>query len=145
MDNNILQEANKFVRAILLGTVVESFGVSNQNHFIEFRNDFDEDILLNIDTEIQLYPEFKIQGITLDEYKLLVFNRLNLQKIKDVGCSSNADLNISFENGYELRILGKPLDETTDEPWQLSNKKAIGSEDGKLIIALSNNGFAIWQ
>lgn len=145
MDNNILQEANKFVKAILLGTVVESFGILNQNHFIEFRNDFDEDVLLNIDTEMQLYPELELQGITLDEYKLLVMNRLNLQRVKDVSCSLNADLNISFENGYELKIFGKPLDETTDEPWQISNKKVIGSGGGKLIIALSNNGFAMWQ
>lgn len=145
MDNNILIEANRFVKTMLIGTTVESFGVMNQNHFIEFRNNFDEDLLLIIDSEIQLSPELEILEINVDEYKLLAFNKLNLQKVKDVECFLNADLEIFFENGYKFKVLGIPVDETTNEPWQLKNKKAIGIEEGKLLIALNGNGFAIWQ
>ncbi|WP_400190737.1 hypothetical protein [Hymenobacter sp. B81] len=136
-----LAAANALCQSILLNSYVESYGVSHQVPFIEFRQDGKPDAWLSIDTRLSLGPYENPQGMTTDELVLLYMHQINLQRVTAVGCSAQADLQLQFENGLMLTLHGDAAD--TVEPWQLSSGLPT-NEGGRLIIALSGGGYAIW-
>jgi hypothetical protein len=141
--NKVVEEANNILKLMLTNTCVESFGLLHQLYFIEFRNEKGEDILLTMDSEVNIFPNLTIKGLDEDEYKLLCLKRLNLLKVIEVNCNFNSDLEFCFEGNLTFKILGSPEDKSITEPWQVTDKKVL-EEGGRLIIALNGNGYAIW-
>ncbi len=135
--NNLLQQA-------LIGAAVESFGLSHQFPFIEFRDNGPEDHVLSIDTEVTSNVTFnETIGLTQQEQMLLLFNRVNLRYVTQVACDEQANLVLTFDNDVQLRFAGSPQ-EYVAEPWQIASK-ASSDEGGYLLIAFHAGGYAIWD
>jgi hypothetical protein len=79
--------ANLLLQRALCRSTVESFGLSHQIHFLEFRDD-------------------EALGLTADERRLLVFNRVNLRNVTRVACDDEVNLFLDFDNGAQLRFAG---------------------------------------
>jgi hypothetical protein len=136
--------ANKLLQQALGGAAVESFGLSHQIPFLEFRDDGPQDHVLSIDTEVESNIVFEdILGLTKEEKMLLLFNRVNLRFVTRIACDDDANLVIGFDNGMQLRFTGSPKEETV-EPWQLSSR-ADFETGGYLLIATYAGGYAIWD
>ncbi|OGX87959.1 hypothetical protein [Hymenobacter coccineus] len=136
--------ANLLLQRALARSAVESFGLSHQIHFLEFRDDGPEDHVLSIDTDMTSNVGFdEALGLTADERLLLVFNRVNLRNVTRVACDDEANLFLDFDNGVQLRFAGTSLDGY--EPWQLGSRTPLDEPSGYLLIAQSGGGYAIWD
>jgi hypothetical protein len=136
--------ANKLLQQALGSAAVESFGLSHQIPYLEFRADGPEDHVLSIDTEVESNIVFEdMLGLTQEEKMLLLFNRVNLRFVTHIACDDHANLIIGFDNGVQLRFTGSPKEETT-EPWQLGSR-ADFETGGYLLIATYAGGYAIWD
>lgn len=136
--------ANTLLQQALGSAAVESFGLSHQILFLEFRDDGPEDHVLSIDTEVESNIVFEdILGLTKEEKTLLLFNRVNLRFVTRIACDDDANLVIEFDNGVHLRFTGSPKEETA-EPWQLGSR-ADFETGGYLLIATYAGGYAIWD
>ncbi|UOR04058.1 hypothetical protein MUN82_14020 [Hymenobacter aerilatus] len=133
--------ANRLVRKLLLNTSVESFGIMHQMPLVHFRNEHGNDMVLCFDSPILFHPE---HGPCTDsnEYLLIGMNRVNLKMVVDATCTAASDLEVYFEDGSWFRISG--TSEDGNEPWQLSDGLPV-DEDGTLIIAQTEGGYAIWN
>jgi hypothetical protein len=136
--------ANKLLQQALGSATVESFGLSHQIPFLEFRADGPEDHVLSIDTEVESNIVFAdMLGLTQEEKMLLLFNRVNLRFVTHIACDDHANLVVGFDNGVQLRFTGSPKEETT-EPWQLGSR-ADFETGGYLLIATYAGGYAMWD
>lgn len=136
--------ANLLLQRALGRSAVESFGLSHQIHFLEFRDDQPEDHLLSIDTDMTSNIGFdEALGLTADERRLLVFNRVNLRSVTRVACDDEANLFLDFDNGVHLRFAGTSADGY--EPWQLGSRMPLDEPGGYLLIAQCGGGYAIWD
>ena len=136
--------ANLLLQRALGRSAVESFGLSHQTHFLEFRDDETDDHMLSIDTDMTANVGFdEAFGLTADERLLLVFNRVNLRTVTRVACDDEANLFLNFDNGVHLRFAG--TSEDGYEPWQLGNGRPLDEPGGYLLIAQSGGGYAIWE
>ena len=136
--------ANLLLQRALGRSAVESFGLSHQIHFLEFRDTGPDDHLLSVDTEMTTNVGFnEAFGLTADERLLLVFNRVNLRGVTRVACDDEANLFIDFDNGVHLRFAGTSVDGY--EPWQLGSRTPLDEPGGYLLIAQCGGGYAIWE
>jgi hypothetical protein len=136
--------ANLLLQRALIRSAVESFGLSHQTYFLEFRDDETEDHMLSIATDMTATVVFdEALGLTADERLLLVFNRVNLRTVTRVACDDAANLSLDFDNGVQLRFAG--TSGHGYEPWQLGNGLPLGEPGGYLLIAQSGGGYAIWE
>ncbi|OUJ73065.1 hypothetical protein [Hymenobacter crusticola] len=117
MDNNrasVTEAANRVARTLLIGTSVESFGVSHQIPFIEFRNSQGEDIYLSIQANMLFHPRPQ-EHLSVEEQMLLGMNSVNLKKVIDAFCLESSDLEVHFEDGSWFQVSGTSDDGY--EPW----------------------------
>lgn len=136
--------ANLLLQRALGHSAVESFGLSHQIHFLEFRDDEPSDHTLSIDTDMTSNVGFDEGfGLTADERLLLVFNRVNLRYVTRVACDDEANLFLDFDNGVQLRFAGTSADGY--EPWQLGSQTPLNEPGGYLLIAQCGGGYAIWD
>ena len=137
--------ANALLQKALLGAAVESFGLSHQIPFLEFRDSVPEDHTLSIETDLTSNVDFDpALGLTADEKMLLVFNRVNLRYVTRVACDDHANLFLEFDNGVHLRFAGTPQ-EATSEPWEVASGKPLEEPGGYMVIATYDGGYAIWD
>ena len=142
LPTDIIVVANSIVKALLLNTCVESFGVMHQGHFMLFRNDQADNMELYIGSDIIFHPQ-RHEELNRDERILLGMNSVNLKRVTNAYCTDKADLEVHFEDGSWLRVLGTTED--SYEPWQLSDGESVG-EGGTLLIASSGDlSYAIWK
>ncbi|QIL77147.1 hypothetical protein [Hymenobacter sp. HDW8] len=137
----VVEIANRIVNALLLNSSVESFGISHQVPFIEFRNDRAGDVQLYFDSDIKFSSEREVD-LSEEERLLVGMNSINLKLITATYCNEFADLQVFFEDGSWFKINGASKDEY--EPWQLSNGTSV-NDGGTLLIAQSGGGYAIWD
>lgn len=138
------QEANKLIKELISNAAVESFGLSHQVLFLEFRDNFHGDSILSIETDIKSNQKFDEKlNLTEDEKILLLFNRINLCNVVDVQCDDEANLTVAFDNGVQLHFSGRPLDKSS-EPWQLASHDSVDM-GGRMVIATYAGGYAIWD
>lgn len=136
--------ANLLLQRALGRSAVESFGLSHQIHFLEFRDDGPADHMLSIDTDMTSNIGFdEALGLTAEERLLLVFNRINLRNVTRVTCDDEANLFLDFDNGVQLRFAGTSVDGY--EPWQLGSRTPLEEPGGYLLIAQCGGGYAIWN
>ena len=67
--DNVLY-ANAIVQKLLLGSYIESYGISHQVYFIDFRNDSSESRLV-FDTDLQISPALDNDKLTISEQILI--------------------------------------------------------------------------
>ncbi|WP_211617701.1 hypothetical protein [Hymenobacter psychrotolerans] len=97
---------------------------------------------LYISSDMIFYPQ-QHEQLSLDERILLGMNSVNLKRVVDAWCTTNADLEVHFEDGSWFRIIG--TSEDGYEPWQLSDGGDV-AEGGILLIASSgDSSYAIWH
>lgn len=136
--------ANLLLQRALGRSAVESFGLSHQIHFLEFRDDEPNDHVLSIDTDMSSNVSFDGDpGFTADEQRLLVFNRINLRTVTRVVCDDEANLFLDFDNGVQFRFAGTSAEGY--EPWQLGSRMPLDEPGGYLLIAQCGGGYAIWD
>lgn len=144
--NRNTNAANAILNRELLGAAVESFGLSHQFLYIEFRDDIPEDHTLSIDTEIiSSNLDFDYSGLSEEERALILFSRINLQRIIKIQCNDAGTLTIDFANGRCLIFNGVPTDKTCAEPWQIGKGNPSETQDHYLVIANRDGGYAIWD
>ena len=145
--NSNTEAADALLKRELLGAVVESFGLSHQFLYIEFRDDTPEDHTLSVDTEIfSNNLDFDSSGLSDDEQALILFSRVNLQRVTGIQCSDTGGLTIDFDNGRSLIFSGTPTDKTCVEPWQIGKGNPAESQDHYLVIAnCGGGGYTIWN
>ena len=137
--------ANILLQKALGRAAVESFGLSHQVHYLEFRDDGPDDHILSIDTEMSSNVVFdEAMGLTEEEKMLLLFNRVNLRFVTHVSCDDRANLFLEFDSGIQLKFAGKPK-EATSEPWQIASRIPIEEAGGYMVIATYDGGYAIWD
>jgi hypothetical protein len=140
----VTSAANKLLQQALNGAAVESFGLSHQFPFLEFRDNGPDDHVLTLDTEVTSNVTFdEAFGLTQQEQLLLLFNRVNLRYVTQVACDEQANLILTFDNGVQLRFSGSPQEYTT-EPWEIASRASL-DEGGYHLIALHAGGYAIWD
>ena len=138
--------ANALLKRELLGAAVESFGLTHQFLYIEFRDDTPEDHMLSIDTEIFSNDlDFDSSSLSDDERALVLFNRVNLKRITGIQCDDAGTLTIEFDNGRSLVFSGTPTDETCVEPWQIGKSNPAESQNHYLVIVNHSGGYTIWN
>ncbi len=142
-NEEVIGYVNNIISKLLVGASVESYGILHQMRFIDFRNP-QGDIRIIIDSELEIFPEINIEGLTIEQKDLLILNQVNLKQIKKVECSVFADIVFTYTDETVLKISGTPIDETTEEPWQLTNQKEINDNNYILIIALREGGYTVW-
>ncbi|MBH8567314.1 hypothetical protein KB206_00345 [Microvirga sp. STS02] len=136
--------ANLLLQRALGRSAVESFGLSHQTPFLEFRDDEPADHMLSIDTDMTSNVSFdESLSLTADERRLLIFNRVNLRSVTRVACDDDGNLFLDFDNGVQLRFAGTSAEGY--EPWQLGNGMPLHEPGGYLLIAQSGGGYAIWD
>lgn len=136
--------ANLLLQRALGRSAVESFGLSHQIHFLEFRDDEANDHMLSIDTNMTSNVDLgEALGLTADERLLLVFNRINLRYVTRATCDGEANLFLEFDNGVYLRFAGTSVDGY--EPWQLGSRTPLNEPGGYLLIAQCGGAYAIWD
>jgi hypothetical protein len=135
--------ANRLIQDKLLGSNVESFGLSHQFLTLTFRDKNTDDHTIWIDTEVTSKSS-PFQGFNLDEIgaSLLLFNSVNLKEVVATQCNDEATLEIQFDNGIHLFFAGSPADESTSEPWSISTEK---NNDVPSIIATHGGGYIIFE
>ena len=144
--NSNTKAVNAILNRELLGAVVESFGLSHQFLYIEFRDDTPEDHTLSIDTEISSNNlDFDCSDLSENELALILFSRINLQKTVKIQCNDAGTLTIDFANGRNLIFSGIPTDKTCAEPWQIGKGNPSETQDHYLVIANHGGGYAIWD
>ncbi|WP_426490458.1 hypothetical protein [Hymenobacter sp. 102] len=130
-------DVDRLLHELLIGTSVESFGVSLTTPFIDFRDtNADEIIHLHFDADIVFYPSSRCQ-LTKEELMLVGMNSIHLKRVVKVNCTDSYDLEIQLEGGTWFKICG---DADGYEPWRIS--KGLG----KVFIEpyLGGGGCAIW-
>ena len=138
------QAANTLLQTVLSKAWVESFGLSHQFFFLEFRDDAGEDHQLNIDTEVTSnYCWDERSTLSEEERVLLLFNKVNLKRVVHVACDDEANLVLRFENDIELRLAGLPAQELA-EPWTLGNTPSQ-KPGGYTLTAFTNGAYDIWH
>ncbi|WP_019949526.1 hypothetical protein [Hymenobacter aerophilus] len=136
--------ANLLLQRALSRSAIESFGLSHQIHFLEFRDDEPNDHVLSIDTNMTSNVGFNdALGLTADERLLLVFNRVNLRCVIRVACDDKANLFLDFDNGVHIRFAGTSVHGY--EPWQLSSRTPLDEPGAYSLIAQCGGGYAIWD
>jgi hypothetical protein len=143
---NGTSEARQILEEFILHACTESFGISHQVSFIEFRNG-GRDVTLSIESPIGLIPDNDLKTLNLPkaEYELLCFQKVNLQQVVKIELKDNNDLLLHFANGRALFVEGAPVDRSVVEPWQFSNGEGTKSEHHVFVVALHNGGAAIWD
>jgi hypothetical protein len=137
--------ANRYLQQALGKAAVESFGLSHQVLFLEFRDDSPADHWLSIETEMTSNVAFDpALGLSPEEQMLLLFHRVNLRLVIRVACDDEANLLLEFDNGVHLRFAGSPREETA-EPWQLASRAPLEEPGSYLLIAMFGGGYAIWD
>jgi hypothetical protein len=137
--------ANRCLQQALGQAAVESFGLSHQVHFLEFRDAGTADHYLSIDTDLTANVAFDpALGLSPEEQMLLVFHRVNLCRATRVACDDEANLFLEFDNGVHLRFAGRPREETA-EPWQLASRAPLEEPGGYLLVAQFGGGYAMWD
>ena len=138
--------ANSILKRNLLGAVVESFGLSHQFLYIEFRDDTPKDHTLSIDTDLLPAPlDFDSTGLSDEEQVLILFSRINLQRVIEIQCNDAGTLAIDFENGRTLVFSGTPADKTCVEPWQIGKGNSAEGRHHYNVIANYGGGYSIWD
>ncbi|HEX8659681.1 MAG TPA: hypothetical protein VF690_19215 [Hymenobacter sp.] len=136
---------NALLQKALLGAAVESFGLSHQIPYLEFRDSGPDDYTLLLETDLISNVSFDpALGLTADEKLLPVFNQVNLRYVTRVACDDHANLFLEFDNGVHLRFAGTPQ-EATSEPWQVANRTPLEEPGGYMVIAMYDGGYAIWD
>lgn len=136
--------ANLLLQRVLGRSAVESFGLSHQIHFLEFRDTATDDHVLSLDTDMVSNVRFdEALGLTADERLLLVFNRINLRYVTRVTCDDKANLFLDFDNGVHIRFAGTSVHGY--EPWQLSSRTPLDEPGAYSLIAQCGGGYAIWE
>ena len=144
--NSNTRAANAILNRELLGTAVESFGLSHQFLYIEFRDDTPEDHTLSMDTEVVSDKlDLDCSGLSEDERALILFSRVNSQRIVRIQCNDAGTLTIDFANGRNLIFSGVPTDKTCAEPWQIGKGNPAETQDHYLVIANHGGDYAIWD
>ncbi|WP_044000360.1 hypothetical protein [Hymenobacter swuensis] len=138
------QEANTFLHKVLHKAFVESFGLSHQFFFLEFRDEAGEDHLLNIDTEVTSNYEWdESWGLTEEERVLVLFNKVNLKYLTYIACDDETNLVLRFENGIVVRLNGSTA-HGYPEPWTLGNSPSQ-RPGGYTLRAFSGDTYSISQ
>jgi hypothetical protein len=139
------KHANSLLAKNLLGSCVESFGLTHQFLTITFRDDKAEDHILSIDTEITSNCQ-DFDRLQLDETAkaLLLFNNVNLRSISAISCNDESTLEIRFDTGTTLIFSGAPADISAAEPWTIGNGSLEFTESYS-IIAMHSGGYAIFE
>lgn len=138
------KEANKLIKKKIGNAAVESFGISHQVMFLEFRDDFREDHILSIETDMESNFEFDAKSdLTEIDKALILFNRVNLCNVVNINCDDRANLVVEFDNGIRLHFSGSPRDKFS-EPWQLASRESLDA-GGYMIISTNSGGYAIWD
>jgi hypothetical protein len=140
-------EARQILEEFVLNSCTESFGISHQVPFIEFRKDNVGDVTLSFEAPICIIPDNDLKALNLpkEEYELLCFQKVNLQRVVKIELQDNNDLLLHFANGRVLLVEGAPADRSVVEPWQFSNGEGTKSEYYVFVVALHNGGAAIWD
>jgi hypothetical protein len=135
--------ANRIIQDKLLGSNVESFGLSHQLLTLTLRDKNADDHTLWIDTEVTSKSS-PFQGLNVDETgaALLLFNSVNLKEVVAIQCNDEATLEIQFDNGIHLFFAGSPADESTSEPWSIGTEM---NNDEPSIIATHGGGYIIFE
>ncbi|GAA4508742.1 hypothetical protein GCM10023172_41350 [Hymenobacter ginsengisoli] len=135
--------ANRIIQEKLLGSTVESFGLTHQFLTLTFRDKNADDHTIWIDTEVtsKSYP---FQELNLDETgaALLLFNSVNLKEVVAIQCNDEATLEIQFDNGIHIFFAGSPAEESMIEPWSLGTEMSNAASS---IIATHGGGYIIFE
>lgn len=139
--DNVLNRANSILKKLLIGSYIESYGVSHQVYFIDFRNDSSES-KLEFETDLQISPALVAKNLTKSEQTLISMDKANLRQVTSVECNNLANLIIQFDGGISLSLVGDPNGQNTVEPWQITSENY---EPKILLIALKGGGYTIWD
>jgi hypothetical protein len=138
------EAANQYLRDSLLGSCVESFGLTHQFLTITFRDSDPNpnDHILWIDAAILANVTiYDALALNATARALLLFNHVNLQEVIAIQCTDTQDLIIKFANNVQLTLDGSTADEY-GEPWSCN----LSPHDYSVnIIADSGAGYILFD
>ncbi len=138
--------AQSTVESLLRGAYIRSIAVRSMQPVLLFENASDIQSELTIKGEVRdwrVSPSRALPDrLTDEQIEVLELRRLHELTVRRAECLNDGGLTIEFEDGITLTINGRPHDPQFLEPWALIE---LGGLEKRRIVALSGEGFAVWD